>query len=75
MNFQTAQKTINKLGATNNTLTIGNAKLTITEKRGELDDIMVEYLDQPNPFNTGSKPFKFNQFRTLAHGIKAAQSY
>jgi len=73
MNFSTAQNTINKLGATDNTLTIGNAKLTITEKRGELDTIMVEYLDQPNPFNTGSKPFKFNYFRNLKHGLNALQ--
>jgi hypothetical protein len=65
MKFITAQKTINKLGAENNQLTIGNKKLTITEKHGELDDIMVEQLDTVNPFNKGTKPHLFNYYRTL----------
>ncbi len=66
MKLTTAQKTIEKLGGNNNTLTIGNKRLTILVKRDEIDTIMVEDLTKKNPFNTtGNRPFLFNYYRTL----------
>lgn len=70
MKFETAQNKINKLGAVNNVLTVGNKRLTITEKRGELDNIMIEFLDTENPFNSGTKPNKYHYFRTLSIALE-----
>jgi hypothetical protein len=71
MKLSTAQKRIEKLGAKNNSLTIGNKRLTLLVKRDEIDTIMVENLEKENLFNTGSRPFIFNYYRTLNHALNA----